>query len=78
MIKNKDIKDLANWVIDNVDFRAEPLVFKNWGECEIVMPDLPIFFKNEELQDKLEHTIAKTLIDRGEFKDYEKDYKLIY
>ena len=78
MIKNKDIKDLANWVIDNINFRTEANVFTNWGECEIVIPDLPIFFKNEELQYKLQCEIIKILQGLGEFKEYEEAYKIIY
>ena len=78
MIDNKDIKDLANWVIDNIDFKTEANVFKEQGECEIVLPDIPVFFSNEELQYKLEYEIIKTLQEWGEFKEYEENYKIIY
>ena len=77
-MNNKDIKDLANWVLDNLYLKVEPLVFKDWGECEIVLPDMPVIFKNKKMQEKLEHQIVDILKECGEFKEYEKEYKLVY
>lgn len=43
-VSNEDFRDLANWVLNNVDFKVETNIFKNAGECEIVLPDIPFFF----------------------------------
>lgn len=77
-VSNEDFRDLANWVLNNVDFKVETNIFKNAGECEIILPDIPLFFSDGALQFNLEREIVEILKNWGEFKELEKEYKIIY